>query len=149
VRHSDSVIVERVMQLQSYYWKGATVAAADREAMGRLFDIRLPVDQRREALAALLSSDSVVARGIALDFYCISNANLRFGDEPMIDDTIDAAVRASAIRELERPPYERTEAEASLAVVPTMRAPWGCCRITQIQQTPRCSRASCARTMMS
>ena len=101
------------MQLESYYWKGATVAAGDREAMGRLFDIRLPGDQRKAALATLLTSDSVVARGIALDFYCISNANLRFGDEPMIDDTIDVAVRAAAIRELERPPYERTEAEAS------------------------------------
>ena len=99
------------MQLQSYYWKGATVPAADREAMDRLFDTHLPIDQRKEALTKLLTSDSVVARGIALDFYCISNANLRFGNEPMIDDTIDAAVRASALRELERPPYERSETE--------------------------------------
>lgn len=101
------------MQLQSYYWNGATVPAADREAMDRLFNVGLPTGQRKEALVKLLRSDSVVARGIALDFYCISNANLRFGNEPMIDDTIDVAVREAALRELERPPYERTETEAN------------------------------------
>jgi hypothetical protein len=100
------------MQFQSFYWEGAAVPDEEHSAIERLEGAESPVSERTAALVHLLGSDSVVARGIALDFYCLSNANLRHGNEPMIDATVDAAARACALRELADPPYERTEANA-------------------------------------
>jgi hypothetical protein len=100
------------MQFDSFYWKGAEVPPGDRLLLEQLEDERRSVDQRRAALVRMLASDSVAVRGIALDFYCLCNANLRHGPEPMIDDAVEDDVRAAAVRELERPPYVRTESAA-------------------------------------
>jgi hypothetical protein len=100
------------MRFQSFYWEGATVAEDERGVVERLEDTGRPAPERRAALIQLLGSSSTVARGIALDFYSLSNANLRHGNEPMIDAAVDAAARACALRELAAPPYERTEAKA-------------------------------------
>jgi hypothetical protein len=97
------------MQVQSFHWEGAIVPDEERSALEQLHDSRRSVNERKAALVHLLGSRSVVARGIALDFYSISNANLRHGNEPMIDDAIDAAARACALRELATPPYEQPE----------------------------------------
>ncbi|HEX2690839.1 MAG TPA: hypothetical protein VHN14_29705 [Kofleriaceae bacterium] len=100
------------MQFESFYWKGAEIPPVYRPLVEELEDQRPSVDQRKAALVRMLASDSEVVRGIALDFYCLSNADLRHGPVPMIDDTVEDAVREAALRELERPPYERAEADA-------------------------------------
>jgi hypothetical protein len=100
------------MNFQSFYWEGAAVPAEERGTFEKLEGTEQPVSAQKAALVHLLGSDSVVARGIALDFYSMSNANLRHGDEPMIDAAIDAAARACALRELAEPPYDRTEVSA-------------------------------------
>lgn len=100
------------MKFQSFYWEGAAVPTEERSAIERLEDAGLPASQQKAALMHLLDSGSTVARGIALDFYSLSNANLRHGSDPMIDTVIDAAARACALRELAEPPYERAEANA-------------------------------------
>lgn len=100
------------MKFQSFYWEGAVVPAEERSAIEVLEDAARPVSEQKAALVRLLGSDSAVARGIALDFYSLSNANLRHGNEPMVDAEIDAAARACALRELAEPPYERAEASA-------------------------------------
>ncbi|HEX7841732.1 MAG TPA: hypothetical protein VF469_29885 [Kofleriaceae bacterium] len=101
------------MRFQSFYWEGADVPAEERSTVERLEDTDRPVTERKAALLHLLETDSVIARSIALDFYSLSNANLRHGNEPMIDAAIDAAVRACALRELAEPPYQRAEANAN------------------------------------
>ena len=100
------------MNFQSFYWEGAPVPAAEHSTLEELEDTESPVSRQKAALVHLLGSDSVVTRGIALDFYSLSNANLRHGDEPMIDAEVDAAARACALRELAAPPYDRVEASA-------------------------------------
>lgn len=100
------------MQFESFYWKGAEVPPGDRLSLEQLDDERLSVDQQKAALIRILASDSVAVRGIALDFYCLCNANLRHGPEPMIDDAVEDAVRAAAIYELEHLPYVRSGSAA-------------------------------------
>jgi hypothetical protein len=100
------------MESLSFFWKGATVPEPDRAILVRLHDNVLPVEQRKEALVQLLGSGSVIARGVALDYYSLSQANLRHGNDPMIDAAIDDAARACAVRELAAQPYERAELDA-------------------------------------
>jgi hypothetical protein len=100
------------MNVQSFYWEGAAVPAEERSILEELESTETPVSGRKLALVHLLGSGSVVTRGIALDFYSMSNANLRHGDEPMIDTEVDAAARACALCELAAPPYESAEASA-------------------------------------
>jgi hypothetical protein len=102
------------MDSLSLYWKGAPVPEDDRHAVEQLHDARLPVEQRKAALLGLLASDDVVSRGLALDFCSLLQANRRQGSTPILDDTIDEAVRTCALRELEAPPHERTDPAASL-----------------------------------
>lgn len=100
------------MQFKSFYWQAAEVPPADHALLEQLEDQRLPADQRKATLIQLLGSDREAVRGIALDFYCLSNADLRHGPAPIIDDAVDDAVRVAALRELDRPPYVRHEPDA-------------------------------------
>lgn len=100
------------MSFESFYWRVAGLSLADRDELAQLEDERLSIEQRKATLIRMLHSASVALRGIALDFYCLANANLRHGPEPMIDDAVEDAVRASALGELERPPYESTGSTA-------------------------------------
>lgn len=97
---------------KSFYWKGEELPPDDRLLLEQLEGETFSVAQPRTALIRMLRSDSVVTRGIALDFYCMHIANARYGVEPMIDDAVEEAVRAAAIRELGQPPYVRTDATA-------------------------------------
>ena len=102
------------MQVVSLYWDGAIVPDEDRGALRQLHDTQRPVHERKAALVHLFGSSSAVARGIALDFYSISNTNLRHGNEPMLDVVVDAAARACALSELANPPYGQAEPNARL-----------------------------------
>lgn len=102
------------MESLSLFWKGALVPEPERAILLRLHDNALSVAQHKEALVRLLESDNVIARGVALDYYSMAQADLRHGNEPVVDDVVDAAARACALRELAAQPYERAESEAQL-----------------------------------
>jgi hypothetical protein len=100
------------VKFESFYWRAAEVQPADHALLEQLEDQRLSAAQRKAALIRLLASDSEAARGIALDFYCLSNADLRHGPEPIIDNDVEDAVRRTALSELGRPPYVCPEPNA-------------------------------------
>src|SRR6266545_5990494 len=102
------------MSPYSYFWNGAMLSDRDQTSLERLEDGSLGIADRRAALLALLGSDSPVARGTAMDRFNQSVAHLRQGAEPLVDDEeIRRAVRACALHELQAPPYERLDENAS------------------------------------
>jgi hypothetical protein len=100
------------MSFLSFYWEGVTLPPDEHSIVDTLGDPEVPVAERKLALLRLLESKNTIVRGIALDHYSMSNASLRQGTAPMLDQAIDTAARACALRELAQPPYERAEANA-------------------------------------
>lgn len=100
------------MPFQSFRWEHAEVLNEEMELLERLHDSEHPAAQRKSILIQLLDSASPAARGIAFDLYSRISANLRQGDHPMIDSSLNAIVRAAALRELRNPPSEAGEQDS-------------------------------------
>lgn len=104
------------MPFHSFFWAGAELPAHVQELVDRIVHGAGSEAARRATLSALLASDSVAARGIALDHYSSLQAQARHGS--VNDDLLDAIgpeVRACALRELAAPPHIRSEPSASPA----------------------------------
>lgn len=90
-------------------WEGAEVLDEEMVRLERLHDNALSLEERKVVLVELLDAASPAARGLAFDFYSLTCANLRHGDNPMIDPSINATFHTAALRELANAPSEAGE----------------------------------------
>lgn len=98
------------MRFHSFFWDGASLSPELERAVDTLNRGRAPSAERQRLLRELLDSDTVAARGIALDHYSLAQAEARQGDvDREFLDAVGDAVRECARRELASPPYHRLD----------------------------------------
>lgn len=103
------------MTATTQFWNDVPLSHQD-EALYRLVaDVALPVAERRRALHSMIASPDPVARCVAMDLFTRASANLRHGNQPLVeDDDLEAAVRDAAVGELLAPPYLRRDVHATI-----------------------------------
>jgi hypothetical protein len=97
------------------FWNDVPLSPQDEAQFDRVENVALPIAERRRALHSMVTSVDSVARCVAMDLFTRASADLRHGNQPLVEDgELEAAMRDAAVRELLAPPYLRRDAHATI-----------------------------------